>query len=127
MTDDSFSEVSKCPACYGNNLCQSIETGDIHLRGNSNSKRQFILGYKQSNLGFTSWRISKAFNVKNVFHGFWTSRNTSVIVKKLGYDSELEIMDRRLCEAVSEEAGCSPGEAVTRLVEKISQNGSNRR
>lgn len=107
LQDDRISEASKCPACYGTNLCHFIDTGDIHVTGPH------------------SWRLSQLINVKNVFHGFWTSRNTSVVIKKLGYDSELELLDRRLCKAASEEAGCHPGEAITRLAHQVGKDCSN--
>ena len=35
LSDDRISEASKCPACYGTNLCQFINSGDIHLTGKS--------------------------------------------------------------------------------------------
>ena len=57
------SELEKCPACFGTNICPAFESGDIQFTG------------------FTSWRFFQFFNVKNVFYGFWGSRNISIVVK----------------------------------------------
>ena len=57
------SELEKCPACFGTNICPAFESGDIQFTG------------------FTSWRILQFFNVKNVFYGFWGSRNISIVIK----------------------------------------------
>ena len=79
------------------------------------------------NPGPHSWRFLQLVNVKNVFHGFWASRNSSVVIKKLGYNSELETLDRRLCEAASAETGCNLGEAVTRLTQQVGEDCVNQR
>ena len=57
------SELEKCPACFGTNLCPAFESGDIQFTG------------------FTSWRFFQFLNVKNVFYGFWGSRNISIVIK----------------------------------------------
>ena len=101
LTDDSFSGLSKCPACYGDDLCSYISAGDIQLTGAD------------------SWRLLKHLNVKNVFKGFWKSRNQSVVIKKLGYDSEMEDIDSSLLQNVRHETGnYDPASAVKILLNK---------
>jgi len=78
-----------------------MESGDIHLTG------------------YTSWKFAKSVNVKNVFTGFWTSRNKSVILKKLGYDSELDDLDGKLCVSVDEKTDCDIRTAVENLTKKL--------
>ena len=120
LLDESFSEVTKCPACFGDNLCQFVETGDIHLTG-----ARYCCIYQnfffllENDLGSMSWKFFKNLNVKNVYSGFWISRNMSVIVKKLGYDPELEHLDRNICRAVGEAPGCDVSHGVQTLVENM--------
>ena len=105
LRDDSFSEVSKCPACYGDNLCSLISEADIQLSG------------------LDSWTISRHFNTKNVFRGFWSSRNMSVIIKKLGYDSELEQLDKKICKIVNiDSEHCDPQEAIKQIRQRITDD-----
>ena len=105
LRDDSFSEVSKCPACYGDNLCSLIKEADIQLSG------------------LDSWTISRHFNTKNVFRGFWSSRNMSVIIKKLGYDSELEQLDKKICKIVNiDSEHCDPQEAIKQIRQRITDD-----
>lgn len=95
------SELEKCPACYGTNLCSSFESGDLQLTGVS------------------SWRFFQFMNAKNVFNGFWVSRNVSVIIKKLGHDSELEDLDINLCKLADSKDGCYLKDAMRNIVEKL--------
>merc|ERR1719150_2851905 len=95
------SELEKCPACYGTNICPAFESGDIQFTG------------------FTSWRFFQFFNVKNVFFGFWGSKNISIVIKKLGYYSELENLDRNLCKLVNKMEGCNIEKAMETLVESL--------
>ena len=96
------SELDKCPACFGTNICPAFKSGDLRLTG------------------FTSWRFFQFLNVKNVFNGFWVSRNISVVIKKLGYNSELENIDKNLCKLVERDEACNLKNAMKKLVESLS-------
>ena len=109
LRGDSLTELMKCPACYGASLCPSLQSGDLHLHG------------------YTAWSWARLLNVKNVFHGFWTSQNMSVVVKKLGYDSELAQLDLRLCELVHLHDGCDVSHAVQRLVVELGMSVTNQK
>ena len=54
-----------------------------------------------------------------MYNGFWISRNVSVIIKKLGYDTELDTLDKNICRAASTETECDVREAVQQIVEKM--------
>ena len=101
LSDDTFSNLSKCPACYGSSLCTYFKSGDIAL------------------LGYSWWSIDSLFNVKNVYHGVWWSRNRSVVLKKLGYDSELAQLDRRICDFVHLDGSCDVKENVLKLMKEL--------
>ena len=94
--------MDKCPACFGTNICPAFKSGDLRLTG------------------FTSWRFFQFLNVKNVFNGFWVSRNISVVIKKLGYNSELENIDKNLCKLVERDEACNLKNAMKKLVESLS-------
>ena len=106
LKDDSFNNLSKCPACYGTSLCQAIKSEDIVLSE------------------YSRWSIVRFFNVKNVFYGFWNSRNISVVMKKLAYESELVELDKHICELVHLQSSCDVKDAVQKLVKELRTNNS---
>jgi len=106
--EDSFSEESKCPACFGSSMCPFLHSGDLHLSG------------------FSAWTLARTINVKNVFYGFWKSRNISVVIKKLGYDTELDQLDQHLCELVQQEHSCDVVQAVQKLTVKLGMTMKNK-
>jgi len=71
-------EISKCPGCYGQNLCPQILKGSISL---------------------TNWSLSKyLFNAKNTFFAQYNGKR--VILKKLAHDHELVEFDQQMCDLV---------------------------
>jgi len=113
LSDDRINNLSKCPACFGTSLCQAIESEDIILSE------------------YSKWSIVRLFNVKNVFYGFWNSRNISVVLKKLAYESELVELDENVCDLVHLMRDCDVNDAVQELVKElgttmsISNQGAN--
>lgn len=63
-------DLSKCPFCYGDDLCMDIKGNEISLEFNSVSKFFFNI-----------------FSVKNVYFGTYKSEH--VVLKKLSYENEL--------------------------------------
>ena len=72
-------EQHKCPACFGENLCNDVYVGAIKLTN------------------WTRYTISKLMNARNVFHGVFKGY-TKVIIKKLGHDKDLEMLDNTICK-----------------------------
>ncbi|XP_071551052.1 divergent protein kinase domain 2A [Panulirus ornatus] len=108
--DEKFLELHTCPACYGQALCASL----IENEHSSPSQNEIVL------TGFSSWKIMKFFNVKNVFYG--QSGENSVVLKKLAHDSELYEFDQKLCKSVKETENCDPSQAVKLFVNKVSSS-----
>lgn len=83
----SLCDLSKCPFCYGTDLCESFETNEIILRYDS------IVDF-----------IYNLLNVKNVYKAKYN--NVSVILKKLAHDSELAELDRVICASNEGKESC---------------------
>ena len=92
-------EKHKCPACFGENLCSDVYLGAIKLTN------------------WTRYTISKLMNARNVFHGVLNG-NKKVIIKKLGHDKELEMLDHTICK-LSEKPPyyCNPAHYIKFLAE----------
>ena len=104
LSEETFNDKGTCPACFGSNLCSFMESGDIFLTGVS--------------------RWGNFWDVKNVFEGFWTTHNIPVVIKKLGYKSELDQLDSRLCAAAHQRPDCEAVTSIHILKETISRNFS---
>ncbi|XP_035207107.1 divergent protein kinase domain 2A-like, partial [Stegodyphus dumicola] len=103
LSDDQFTNVGHCPACYGSNLCPEFYHGDIFL------------------IGISKGILYRFVNVKNVYLGKF--RRDKVILKKLAHDREFYDMDNRLCELSKLEKSCQVSSAVKSLVEKSTVAG----
>ena len=95
LTDEGFNNLIKCPACFGTSLCSSIKNKDIELTG------------------FSALNFMRYIDRKNVYFGHWKSRNIPVVVKKLGFDSELIQLDEHLCQLFGN------GEGVCNVVKDL--------
>ncbi|XP_070535625.1 divergent protein kinase domain 2A-like [Ptychodera flava] len=81
-------EVQKCPACFGDSLCQSFSNGDAHL-----------------NLTI------KRFDPNSIdYHGYY--RHTRVVGKRLGSNDEFQKLDNFICANTSQDINCDVGDAV---------------
>jgi len=88
-----LSEVEKCPACYGVSLCPAITGGLLTLHSFG------------AVAGFVNMLGSK-----NVFFGMLGSHK--VVLKKLGHTTELEQLDKMICEVASLNSACHVNEAI---------------
>lgn len=70
----SYSDVGKCPYCYGNTMCPSFEDKEIHIK-------------------FLS--LINVINYKNIYYGEYN--NVNVIVKKLASNEELVQFNKLVC------------------------------
>ncbi len=92
LTEESFLEVSKCPACYGKSLCPRLTSGNVTFEG------------------WSSIRFLDFVNVKNVHmsrHG-----SQQIVLKKLGHDNELSKLDGQICEDAGYESNCDSSRAI---------------
>ena len=60
-----------------------------------------------------------------MYTGFWNSRNTSVIIKKLGYASELSEVDRSICQLAAEGPGCDVSLVVGRVLDTVRRDAAS--
>ncbi|CAL4159859.1 unnamed protein product, partial [Meganyctiphanes norvegica] len=101
IIDETFVELKTCPACYGRDLCSNLII-------NEDGKHSIQLS------GFSSLRLSKMINIKNVFYAF--DGNEYLVLKKLAHDAELTDFDNNLCTSVGEAEGCDVALALKRIV-----------
>ena len=87
-------EKHKCPACFGENLCNDIYHGKLKLTE------------------WTRYTVSKFLNARNVYHGVLHG-NKNVIIKKLGHDAESDMLDHAICK-LSEKSPyhCNPSHYI---------------
>ena len=78
ITHRDMLEQHKCPACFGENLCSDISQGRLKLTE------------------WTRFTISRLFNARNIYYGVFRD-SKHVIGKKLGHDTESEMLDGAIC------------------------------
>ena len=88
LRDPREVDLQKCPACFGEKLCPEFLKGSIVLTN------------------WTRYRLTKLFNVKNVYYGQYFGR--PVVLKKLAHDDELEVFDREVCRTAASQSITSP-------------------
>jgi hypothetical protein len=93
VTDDKFLEVDYCPACFGSSGCGLVYYKQIQLNGWSN------------------YRITDAFNTKNVRFGT-LSGSQGVVLKKLGTDEDIRKIDNKVCKDAQRPEGCDVGRVI---------------
>lgn len=86
LSDESFLETTKCPACYGMSLCNSF----------FNEHASFD--------GWSKVRLLDTVNIKNVHYGTFLDRK--VVLKKLAHNDELKAIDEKICIGAGRLAGC---------------------
>ena len=95
--DNKRLEISKCPACLGEDICSSFFQNKIKLK-----KPSVFLKY--------------FFNAKNVYEGQFESHEPrDVMLKKLGSDEEWRDFDKKVCEFYHRSEKCSPATAIRHL------------
>jgi hypothetical protein len=112
ITSESFHQQTKCPACFGENLCPDLNGGRVSLTN------------------WTRRTVSKVFNAKNVYMADLTVPGNvypaSVVLKKLGHDHELEKLDRDICETAGQRADyCHPGHYIKFLASNFALHKLN--
>ncbi|KAK9713022.1 Protein-kinase domain of FAM69 [Popillia japonica] len=82
----SYSDLEKCPYCYGNGMCTAFNTKDVRV-------------------SFLS--LINILNYKNIYYGEYN--NIDVIVKKLASSDELRRFDDYVCYENRLDNGCDLG------------------
>ena len=92
LTKENFLEVSTCPACYGKSFCPKLLSGNYTF------------------VGLSSVRFLDFTNIKNVHIS--KSGSQKIVLKKLGHDSELNALDKRICTDAGYSSNCDSSRAV---------------
>lgn len=98
-SDEDFTNVHLCPACYGESLCPQFFHGDIHLTGISRLK------------------YFQFFNRKNVYDA--KLYGNRVVLKKLAHDWEINDLDQHLCKQAKLNEHCDVRSAVKHLCKDV--------
>ncbi|XP_072180532.1 divergent protein kinase domain 2A-like [Diadema setosum] len=78
LQNEYFTEVDKCPACFGTSLCDRFSRGEYRFHS------------------YSSIRLLDYVNLKNVYFATFLDRKP-VVLKKLGHNDEHRQLDRDLC------------------------------
>ena len=107
ITNRNLLEHHKCPACFGENLCDEVYHGKLKL------------------VSWTRYTASKLLNARNVYYGV-LSDNKNVIAKKLGHDAESDLLDGAICR-LSEKSPyhCNPAHYIKFLTTLYTIENSN--
>nr|XP_042907690.1 divergent protein kinase domain 2A [Parasteatoda tepidariorum] len=97
VTDDKFTNLNLCPACYGSNLCPHFFHGKISL------------------IGISKFEYFKVINNKNVYSGKLNSDR--VILKKLAHCWEIIEKDMIVCKKAKSDESCRVNEALLMIIE----------
>ncbi|XP_077994097.1 divergent protein kinase domain 2A-like [Glandiceps talaboti] len=81
-------EVQKCPACFGDSLCQSFSNGDAML----NISSRYLDDYNM------------------VYSGYY--KRSKVIGKRMGSNADFMKLDNFICVNTSQDTNCDVGDAV---------------
>lgn len=106
LTNESYLETDKCPACFGHSMCTPLKNGRIKLTG------------------WSRVRLLDIVNIKNVHTGVDLQSEEQVILKKLAHNKEFESVDEKICRDANRPKGCdvarvlqitNPGDEIRRL------------
>ncbi|KAJ9585287.1 hypothetical protein L9F63_002917 [Diploptera punctata] len=87
-------ELEKCPACYGTSMCPAFATE--HIIRDTSSIDAIIFNM---------------LGAKNIMLGLYL--NKKVILKKLGHNSELDLLDKNICLMTDLVPGCNVSNAIS--------------
>ena len=96
--DNVFVSKSKCPSCYGNDLCNDLQEAEV----------------------FKNWNILSVLNTKNVYLGKF--KDKKCVMKKLAHNNELDNFDSLLCSSYKLSGKCDVSDVMKKMV--IEENGS---
>ena len=107
LTDEEFLGVQKCPACYGSSLCFEFFDDQIQLSG------------------ISRYSVFDTINLRNVHFAFHKYKEHDVVIKKLGFNSEIKTIDDQICEDSFRKPGCDLAQrfVVSQTAQDITKNG----
>ena len=97
LSDSSFLEIEKCPACFGESFCPSLLDSQVVFTG------------------LSKFRTFDMMNSKQVHFARHKDSGTLYVVKKLARDRDFEEIDTNICRDVGLKAGCDIQQAVVKL------------
>lgn len=87
IADDNFLEVGMCPACLGSSACGLMYHNQVQFTGWGNH------------------RLGDVFSTKNVRYATLYG-SQSVVLKKMGSESEIQELDKKVCADANRPEGC---------------------
>ncbi len=93
LAEEEFLEMSTCPACYGKSMCPMLLSGQYKFNG------------------LSKIRYLDFLNVKNV-HVSSNGPQKKMVMKKLGHNSELVELNRKICTKAGYDPSCDPTRAI---------------
>ena len=97
LSDSSFLEIEKCPACFGESFCPTLLDNQIEFTG------------------LSKFRSFDMINSKNVYFARHKTTGTLYVVKKLAQDKDFDEIDRKICHDVELNSDCPIQKAVISL------------
>ena len=86
---DYLTEMSKCPACFGTDMCPEIKSGAIRI---------------------VEPDANDELKLKGVYNGYWNQK--PVVLKRLNRHKEYAKVDSFLCQNASMELNCDVSKAI---------------
>ena len=86
---DYLTELDKCPACFGKDLCPEIDSGVIRI---------------------VEPEPDDELKIKGVYNGYWDTK--PVVIKRLNRREEYDKMDAFLCKNATMELNCDVSKAI---------------
>ena len=97
LSDVTFLETEKCPACFGESLCPKLLNNEIEFTG------------------ISKFRSFDALNTKNIYFARQKDTGVLLVVKKLARDTEFVEIDMKICHDAGMDNHCDLQTAILRL------------
>ena len=97
LSDATFLETDKCPACFGQSLCPKLLNNEIEFTG------------------ISKFRSFDSLNTKNIYFARQKNAGLLLVVKKLARDTEFDDVDNKICHDAGMDNSCDLQTAILRL------------
>ena len=97
LSDVTFLETEKCPACFGQSLCPKLLNNEIEFTG------------------ISKFRSFDPLNTKNIYFARQKDTGLPLVVKKLARDTDFDDVDSKICHDAGMDSNCDLQTAILRL------------
>lgn len=104
LSDATFLETEKCPACFGESLCPRLLDSEIEFTG------------------ISKFRSFDVLNAKHIYFARDKVTGGQLVVKKLARDKDFDDIDTKICHDAEMNNHCDLRSAVLRL--PVTQGGT---